>query len=121
MKIKSNPRLTLLTIVFGMLVLNYFIENKGVFYSCLVISGIGVFSLKFSQIIENIWFKLSFLLSKIIPNILLTIIFFLILTPLAILSKIFNAKSDFNLNNNQDTFFVKKNRSFDKKSFEKAW
>ena len=75
MKIKSNPSLTVLTIVFGLLFFNFFFYNKILFYSSLVISALGVFSSKFSKIIEIIWFKLSFILSQIIPNILLSIIF----------------------------------------------
>ena len=101
MKIKSNPSLTVLTIVFGLLVFNYFLDNKIIFYLSIILSGLGVFSSKSSLILEKIWFKISFILSQFIPNILLSIIFFLILTPIAYLSKLFKAKSDFNLKNNQ--------------------
>ena len=101
MKIKSNPSLTLLTIVFGLLSFNYFFDNKNIFILSIILSGLGVFSLKISLIIEKIWFKTSFFLSQFIPNILLFAIFFLILTPIAGLSKLFNAKSDFTSKNNQ--------------------
>ena len=121
MKIKTNPSLTLLTIVFGLLVFNYFIDNKNILYLTLIISGIGVFSSKLSFIIEKMWFKISFILSQFIPNILLTAIFFLILTPIALLSRLFNSKTDFNSKNNQNTTFKTQNKSFDKKSFERAW
>lgn len=121
MKLKSNPSLTLLTIIFGLLFLNYFLENKIVFYFCLFLSGIGVLSYKSSVIIEKIWFKVSYVLSQIIPNILLSLIFFLFLTPIALLSKFFKSKTDFNSKNNQVTTFVPQNKSFDKKSFERAW
>ena len=95
MKIKSNPSLTVLTIVFGLLFFNYFFEDEIIFYICLFLSGIGVFSYKSSILIEKTWFKISFILSQIIPNILLSLIFFLILTPIALLSKLFKSKSDF--------------------------
>jgi hypothetical protein len=121
MKIKSNPSLTILTIVFGLLVLYFILDKKEILYLCITFLGSGVFSTKLSKIIEQIWFKLSFLLSQIIPNILLSVIFFIILTPLALLSRVFNAKSDFNTRNNQKSFFIHKNRTFDKESFEKAW
>jgi len=77
--------------------------------------------MKISKLIEKFWFKLSFVLSLIIPNILLSIIFFLILTPIALLSKIFKAKSDFNRKNNKKSFFISINKTFKKESFEKAW
>ena len=121
MKLKSNPPLTLLTIIFGLLFLNYFLQNKIVFYFSLLLSGVGVFSIKGSKIIEKIWFNVAYILSQIIPNILLSLIFFFVLTPLAILSKLFNSKSEYLSINNQDTTFKSQNKAFDKKSFERAW
>ncbi len=121
MKIKSNPSLTVLSIIFGLLVFNYFLDNKIIFYLSIIISGIGVFSSKTSLILEKIWFKISYILSQIIPNILLFLLFFLILTPLSFLSKIFRAKSGFNLKKNQITMFVKLNKKFNKDSFKRAW
>ena len=121
MKIKSNPSLTLLTIIFGLLVFNYFVDNINILYLTLILSGLGVLSSKISLIIEKIWFKISFILSQFIPNILLSVIFFLILTPIALLSKLFNSYSNFNSKNNQKTTFITQNKSFDKNSFERAW
>lgn len=121
MKIKSNPSLTVLTIVFGLLFFNYFFDNEIIFYVCLFLSGIGVLSNKSSVIIEKIWFKVSYLLSQLIPNILLSLIFFLLLTPIAFLSKLFKSKTDFNSKNNQNTTFKVQNKSFVKESFERAW
>lgn len=121
MEIKSNPSLTVLTIVFGLLFFNYFFHNEIILYVCLFLSGTGVLSYKSSVIIEKIWFKASYLLSQIIPNILLSLIFFLFLTPIALLSKLFKSKTDFNSKNNQNTTFKVQNKSFDKESFERAW
>ena len=54
MRIKSNPPLTILTIIFGWLLLNLFFEEQVIFYLCLFLSGIGVFSLLLSKLIEKI-------------------------------------------------------------------
>ena len=121
MKIKSNPPLTLLTIVFGLLVFNYFLDNKNIFYVVLILSGLGVFSKKLTEIIEKLWFKLSFLISQIIPNILLSVIFLLILTPIALLSRLFKSQTEFISKNNQNSMFRIKNKSFKKESFKRAW
>ena len=102
MKIKSNPSLTVLAIVFGLLFFNYFFYDKNIFYLSLILSGLGVFSIKISLIIEKIWFKIAYLLSQIIPNILLSVIFYLFLTPLAFLSKLFNSQTN----------FISRNKSF---------
>ena len=121
MKIKSNPSLTVLTIVFGLLFFNYFLDHKIFFYACLFLSGIGVISYRSSIIIEKVWFNVSYILSQIIPNVLLSLIFFLILTPIALLSNLFASQTNFNSNNNQKTTFITQNKSFDKNSFERAW
>ena len=121
MEMKSNPSLTVLTIVFGLLFFNYFFDNEIIFYVCLFLSGISIISNKLSVIIEKIWFKASYILSQIIPNVLLSLIFFLILTPIALLSKLFNSQTNFNSNNNQKTTFKTQNKSFVKESFERAW
>ncbi|MBK78553.1 MAG: hypothetical protein CMC88_05660 [Flavobacteriaceae bacterium] len=121
MKIKSNPYLTSLTIVFGLLFFNIFFENKILFYITIVISGLSIFWLKFSILIERCWFKVAYLLSQIIPNILLTLIFFLLLTPLSILSKIFGSKTNFKSINNNNSVFKLIDKSFNKKSFERTW
>lgn len=121
MKIKSNPSLTVLTIVFGLLFFNYFLDDEIIFYACLLLSGIGVLSNTLSIIIEKVWFKVSYLLSQIMPNVLLSLIFFLILTPIALLSNLFASQTNFKSTNNQKTTFITQNKSFDKYSFEKAW
>jgi len=121
MKLKSNPSLTVLTIIFGLLFFNLFFDEKVIFYICLFLSGTGVFSNKSSTIIEKIWFKISYILSQIIPNILLSIIFFFLLTPLSLLSKLFKSQTEFTSKNYQSTTFKIQNKKFDKKSFERAW
>jgi len=121
MKFKSNPSLTLLSIIFGLLFFNFFLEEKLIFYISLIISAIGVFSSKLSKFVEKIWYKFSFYLSQIIPNILLIIIFFLILTPIALLSKIFKSKSNFLSKDQSITTYKNQIKQFDKKSFERAW
>tara|TARA_B110000037_G_scaffold204353_1_gene248256 strand:- start:342 stop:707 length:366 start_codon:yes stop_codon:yes gene_type:complete len=121
MKIKSNPSLTILTIVFGLLVFYFFLEKQEIFYICIVLSGFGIFSKKISKLVEKIWFKMSFILSQIIPNILLSIIFFFILTPVAFLSKLFKSNTEFTSRNEKKSIFKSQNKVFDKKSFERAW
>ena len=121
MKIKSNPSLTLLTIVFGFLILNYFFDKQILLNISILFSAVGVFSKKISSNIEIIWFKLSFILSHLIPNVFLSIIYFFILTPLAILSRLLKSDTDFQSKNIEKSIFKKSKKEFSKKSFEKAW
>ena len=121
MNIKSNPYLTVLTIVFGILVINIFLDLNSLLYISIVLAGVSIFSRSFTNLAERIWFKIAYLLSKIIPNILLSVVFYFLLTPLSILSKIFNSKTNFKTVNNSKTVFKNLNKNFNKESFEKTW
>ena len=99
----TNPYLTIVTIIFGLLFINYFIDSKYIYYICIMISLGSIVSYKIAKFIENVWLKFSFILSKIVPNILLTTIFIFLLTPLAILSRIFKAKTNFISSNTKNT------------------
>lgn len=112
---------TILSIVFGFLVINLFFNSDLLVYIIIVVSGLSIFSKLFSDIVENLWFQLAKILSKILPSLLLGIIYFILLTPLAYLSKIFNAKTDFKSKNNSDSVFIDCNKNFSKSSFEKTW
>ena len=112
---------TILAITFGFLVINLFVNSQTLMYFIIIISGLSLLFSTVSIIIESIWLKLALLLSKIVPNILLSVVFFLILTPLSILSKMFKAKTDFISINNQKTIFKTETREFKKDSFKKTW
>lgn len=121
MKIKSNPHLTILTIVLGLMILNYFIDSVYIEYIILLLVIFAVTSKKITFIIEKIWFKFAYVLSQIIPNILLSLIFYLLLTPLSFLSRLFKSKTNFKSVNNSNSIFVDKIKKFSKDSFERTW
>lgn len=108
MKFKSNPSLTILSLVFGLLVIYVFVYTKEILYLCIAFSGLSILSTKISILIERVWFKFSYVLSLLIPNVLFTLNFFLILTPLALLSRFFNNESEFEIKNKKNLFLEKK-------------
>lgn len=120
-KIKSNPVKTMLTISIGFLVVFIITKVNWVLLVSLIVGLIGMFSTFLSKHIEFLWNKLAWLLGFIVPNILLSIIFYLFLFPIALLSKIFGKKDPFVLKNKTESVFVITNKSFDKKSFEQPW
>lgn len=120
-KIKSNPVKTMLTISIGFLVIFIITKLNWALLISLAIGLIGLFSTFLSKQIEFLWIKLAWFLGLIIPNILLSAIFYLFLFPIAVLSKIFGKNDSFKLKNNADTVFVSSNKDFDKNSFEKPW
>lgn len=112
---------TLLAIIFGFLSIHFFYESKIILYFLILISGLSLISKMFSDWIEKIWNFISKVLSYIVPNIVLSLIFFMLLVPLSFLSKIFKSKTEYNIKNNSDTNFINSDKVYSKKFFERAW
>jgi len=112
---------TLLAIIFGFLSIHFFYESKIILNFLILISGVSLISKSFSDWIEKIWNFISKVLSYIVPNIVLSLIFFLLLVPLSFFSKAFKSKTEYNTKNNSDTNFIISNKVYSKKFFERAW
>ena len=118
---KSNPSLTLLSLVFAFLIFFLFNDNNYSIYLCILLSGVGIFFPQASKFIENIWFKIALVFSKFMPNLLLTIIFYFVLTPLALLRNLTKNQKSEKLYSKSESFFNTINKKYEKESFEKTW
>jgi hypothetical protein len=85
-----------------------------------VIGIIGLISDFLAQKIEWFWFKLTWVLSLIVPNILLSIIFYLFLFPISVLARIFS-KSNFLQLKKSNSTWVKVEKTFDGESMQNPW
>lgn len=119
-KYSGTPK-TILTIVTGFLLIAIY-KNWDVLLKVAAIIGlIGVLSDKIAWYIEWLWFKLAWVLSKIVPNILLSILFFCLLFPLALLSRIFKKSDTLKLKNPEGSVFREINKKYDAAHFETLW
>jgi hypothetical protein len=118
---KTNPTKTVLTITVGFMVIYLATEWEWAIIVALSVGLIGVVSTFLSKQIDFLWMKLSWVLSMIVPNIILSLIFFLFLFPIALLSKVFTKKDLLHLKNNRDSVFIENDKHFDKASFEKTF
>jgi hypothetical protein len=118
---KTNPIKTVLTICIGLLFIYLFTKIKGWLYASILIGTLSLFSSYITSKIDFLWMKLTWLLSKVVPNILLVIIFYIILFPIALLSRVFGKKDELKLKNNGDSFFETVSRNFESSSFKKTW
>ncbi len=120
-KIKSDPTKTMLTISMGFLVVYLIFRDDWALFTSIGIGLTGIFSTYLSKLIEKLWFKLAWLLSLIVPNILLTSIFYCILFPIAMLQRILAKSDTLRLKNSSSSTFTTCNKEYDKKSFENPW
>ncbi len=116
----QTPR-TLLTITVGFLIIYLATQQKWVLTVAVVIGLAGVLSDYLSEKIEWLWMKLTWILSLIVPNILLSLVFYIFLFPIALMAKLFSNKNMLQLRNNTDSTFIESNKSFEAKDFNNPW
>jgi hypothetical protein len=120
-KQKSEPTKTVLTISVALIILYLITSLDWIIILALAIGLIGIFSTYLSKMIDSLWMKLAIFLNFIMSNILLSIIFFLLLFPIAILSRVFSNNDPLNLKNKSESNFQNGNKKYEKISFEKPW
>ena len=119
--LKSDPIKTVLVITVGMLIVYLITKWKAAIYISVIVGLAGVFSTYLAKKIDFVWLKLTWLLSQIVPNILLSIVFYLFLTPIALFSRLFNSKNKVVIKNSKESLFNTRDKTFDKTSYEKPW
>ncbi len=120
-KLQSNPSKTVLVITVGFLVLYLIFGNRYFLIVGSIVGISGVLSGWISEKIEWFWFKLTYVLSLIVPNILLGIVFYLILTPIAFFANLVGKVDAFQLDKPTDTAYVTLNKKYTGKDLKNPW
>jgi len=120
-KQKSDPVKTVLTISIGFIILYLVTRWDWTIAIALAVGLAGILSTFLSKMIDFLWMKIAMMLNLIMSTILLSIIFFLFLFPIAILSRLFGKNDPLNLKDKEGSNFKNTNKEFDKVSFEKTW
>lgn len=120
-KFKSNPSKTNLTICIGLLIIYYVFKNTLFINMAVIVGLLGLISEKINSLIEKYWFWLAKIMGYIVPNILLGLIFYLILTPISLFYLLFSKGGQVKLKASKSSQFVKVNKNFNPKSFENPW
>jgi hypothetical protein len=117
---ERGPQSTMLVLSTGFLIINLVFNYKWSIYLALSFGLIGIISEPISLLIEKWWLKLSNILGSIMPKLILSLIFYFLLTPIAFLYKIFN-KNKLGLTNKCQTNFINYSSAFSKQNLEKTW
>lgn len=120
-KKELTPSKTVLTIVVGFLVIYMITKLSWALLVAITIGVLGMLSSFIAVKIQDLWMGLSTVLSRIIPPILLSVIFFVILFPVALLSRLFGDKDPLQLKKTDKSLFKTVDKPFSKDTFEKTW
>jgi hypothetical protein len=104
------------------LILNVITHRQVFVYVALALLLVALFVKPLARIISRAWMKFAEVLGAFNSTLILSLVFFLFLTPLAVLYRMFN-KNSLNLTPGQETetLFVTREHVYSKADFEKMW
>ena len=112
---------TVLVITVGFLVL-YVVFKKTMFLDVALVIGLaGVFSFYLSEKIHWVWNKLSLLLAAISNRVLLGIVFFVVVTPMALIRRMRGKDGLRRFDATATSNFSRREQVFEKKDLENTW
>jgi len=117
---KEKINETILTITVGFIILHLVFKSNAFLYTALVIGLCGILSAYLSEKISELWFKLAELLGFVVPKIVLSIIYYFLLFPIALLARL-SKKDHLMLTNNKPSYFMDRTKQSEKLDFEKTW
>jgi hypothetical protein len=120
---KREESLSVVAFIALFFILLFFVFNNNIFiYISLLFLFFVAFPFQITDFIAKYWINIGKFIGNINSKIILFLTFFIFITPIAILFRLFNKKAvDGFKKENTDSMFVSTNRDFDKKSFEKPF
>lgn len=109
-------------LIFSVVLIILYLVNKHVYYlyGALAAGAIGTLIPALSRKIHDLWMKLAELMGMVMNKVILGIVFFVFLVPVAFLSRLFR-KNPFKVQKDAATYFSDRNFTYTKKSLEQLW
>ena len=122
MKPETKVYQGILAMITGFVVLFLIFNKPWLIYLASSIGIVSVFSEKAAGFIYKYWMKLAQILGTINSKILLTIIFYLFLTPLSFIYRLLNKDTlQLKKDSSKTTYFITRNHTYTKADLEKMW
>lgn len=113
---------TLSGIALALMAGHYLFKSEVLLQAVLILLFLAAFPTRFSRTVAHGWLRLGEALGKINSRIILTMIYFLVLVPVAFCYRRLNRKAvEYYEGKNHDSYFKKSDREFTGAFFEKTW
>ena len=126
-KLPSNQKFGVVFTVFFILLGSYFLYNDslylGIFLTCvsLIFAILTYFFQSFLSPLNFAWFKFGILLGKLVNPIVMGVLFYLLISPVAVISKLFGRDELKIKKTETNTFWINKKIEKDLKSFKNQY
>jgi hypothetical protein len=120
-KTEGTPLKTILTISMGFLLIFIAKHYKWALTVSMLMGLVGIFSPYLSKKVDFVWMKLAYYMGMVSRTILLSVIFYVFLLPISLLSKVFAKKDPLLRKNNLSSTYMVVDKNFEPAIFEKTW
>ena len=110
----------IVAISFGFTVLYLIFMNVYFIYTSVTILGIGLLIPSLANIVAYAWYKIAEVLGAIMSKLILSIVFYLLLFPISLLSRIFKSDS-LKLRPNYKTMFIHRDHEYTSEDLKNIW
>ena len=111
---------TILIFVMVLIILFLVYKNVNLLYAALALGAIAIFIPGLSRKIHELWMKFAEVLGFVMNKVILGIVFFIFLVPIAFLSRIFR-KNPIKAKRDSTSYYSERNFTYNKKSLEQLW
>jgi predicted membrane protein len=111
----------ILTMSMSLLIIHFITKWSWPVIASLVIGMIAILVPRAGSNIALGWKKITMLIGFILQRVVLILIFYIFLVPIAFASRLFRKRKSIQLSDEPSSTFIELNKSFDKREFEKPW
>lgn len=113
---------TCLVISTGLVIAYFFFPHVALLYVAATIGIIGAFIDSIAKWIHWVWYKIAEIMGGVMSKVLLSIVFFVFLFPLALLSRLFNKDGlQLTKKGSKESYWTERNHAFEGKDLKDMW
>ncbi|MEQ8910222.1 MAG: hypothetical protein RIC95_13575 [Vicingaceae bacterium] len=117
----NNRTASLISVLIVCLIIQFYLRSW-VFVSIFsFLLLLGFIWKPLGALIERLWMSITKPISYIMPKILLALLFYFILTPVAFISRLIRKEDTLNKKNKKDSLWKNEAKNIDTSRFEKMW
>ena len=104
-----------------LLILHYIFDKPFLIYISLALLLTSLLFTKLFSMLVHVWFKLGHFMGGITTKIIITLVFFAVVTPVAFLYRMFHRNPLTLKQINTKSYFTNRNYTYSPRDFEKNW
>lgn len=111
---------TLLVIVLALIIGFFYSHSDRWLLAALVVGGLGVVVPRFAWLVDFCWMKLSLFMGEVMGKVMLSLVYILLLVPLAGLARLFG-HAGLKRKKGGATYFTERNHTYEKEDMVNPW